>query len=90
VARYYFDVHENDRLHRDESGSDMEDLQAVRREAMNVLPRLALDTIKGDGDRQTFVVVVSDEGGTPVYAATLNFTGTWLSPSGEHPPGRER
>ena len=57
---------------------EFSDLEAVRLQAMRILPEIAKDEVPADGDRQTFTVMVTDEDGKPVYSAALNFTGMWL------------
>jgi hypothetical protein len=78
MARYFFHLNENGIMRRDEVGHDLPDLNAARREAMRTLPAIAYDEIPLDGDRQGFMVLVTDESGQPVYSATLNFTGLKL------------
>lgn len=78
MPRYFFDIHENDKAHRDDEGHDAPDLGTVRMEAMKALPQIAFDQIPKDGDRQTFVCLVTDEDGHPVYSGTLSYVGQWL------------
>ena len=78
MPRYFFDVHDIRGIHRDDHGHDLPDLEAVRKEAMRTLPEIAYDQMPSDGDRQSYVVLVTDEDGHPVYSATLNYTGLWL------------
>lgn len=78
MPRYYFDIHDGV-SQRDDTGTECDDLDAVRMEAIRTLPDVARDEIPKDGDRRTFTVLVTDENGHPVYSATLNFTGLWLT-----------
>lgn len=78
MSRYFFDVHDNGRIHRDDHGHELPDFDAVRNEAQKTLPEIAYHEIHKDGDRQSYVVVVTDEEGHPVYSATLSYTGLWL------------
>lgn len=77
MPRYFFDIHDG-RLQRDDEGTECADFEAARREAMISLPDVARWEIPADGDRQTYTVIVRDEAGTPVYTATLTFTGLRL------------
>lgn len=74
---FFFDVHDG-KITRDDEGQEVADLEAVRRLAMETLPRVAADEISSNGDKQNFVVLVRDEDKRPVYSATLNFVGLWL------------
>jgi hypothetical protein len=78
MPRFYFDLYHNDRFQKDAVGFVLEDVSKVRTEAVRLLPALIREEALKDGDRQFFTVLVSDEGGHPVYSATLNFVGLWL------------
>lgn len=78
MARYYFDIHDGFRLFRDDVGSDCSGQEAIRTEAMHVLPAIAWDSVPKDGDRQAFTVLVRNEGNLTVYTATMTFAGLWL------------
>ncbi len=77
MPRYYFDILDGG-PHEDDVGTECADDEAVRRIAMQTLPRIASDEIPADGDRRHFTVVARDEEGLPVYTATLSFAGVWL------------
>jgi glycine/D-amino acid oxidase-like deaminating enzyme len=78
MPRYFFDTHDGGTV-KDDTGTEFPDLDAVRKEAMRLLPDIARDEVPRDGDHRTFVVLVTDEDGRPVYSATLSYTGLWLS-----------
>ena len=78
MPRYFFDIHQDAKSYRDDIGHELPDLDAARKEAMRALPEIAYDEIAKDGDRQTFVVLVTGEDGRPLYSATLSFAGQWL------------
>ena len=78
MPRYFFDIQDGRKPYHDETGVEFSDLEAVRHQAMRVLPEIAKDEVPTDGDRQTFTVMVTDEDGKPIYSAALNFTGMWL------------
>lgn len=78
MPRYFFDIHDGQALRRDAVGIECQDAEAVRREAMQGLPEIALGTIPTDGDRQAFTVTVRNEANVTVYTATLTFAGWWM------------
>ena len=77
VPRYYFH-HRDGGAFNDETGEELPDDEAARREAMIALPEMARDMLHRNGDKQGYVIMVTDESGKPVYSATLNFAGVWL------------
>ncbi len=77
MARYFFHVHQNGKLYKDEEGTELASIDMVRLEAMMALPEIAKDEIPKDGDRQAFTVLVTDKAGHPVFSATLSFAGLW-------------
>lgn len=77
MTRYFFDIHDGSSA-RDDEGTECEELAAVRRHVLHLLPDIARDEVPEDGDRRTFSVHVTDEDGKSVYTATLTFTGLWL------------
>lgn len=85
MSRYYFDFHDGFRLVRDDVGSECSGQEAIRTEAMHVLPAIARDSIPKDGDRQAFTVLVRNKDNLTVYTATMTFAGLWL---GEKVPSR--
>ncbi|MEA1832668.1 hypothetical protein U8607_11305 [Methylobacterium durans] len=78
MPRYFFDIHDGG-PQRDDTGTELADLDDVRARVRRLLPDLARDDLGADGDRRVFTVLVTDEDGRGVYAATLNFTGMRLS-----------
>ncbi len=80
MPRYFFDIHDGERLYRDAEGSDCASLDEVRLEAMQSLPEVARHRIAlRDEDRQAFTVLVRDEQHNVIYSATLTFAGLWLN-----------
>jgi hypothetical protein len=77
MARYYFDVHDGGPRF-DDTGTELAELENVREQAKRLLPDIAREEIPREGDQRTFTVLVKDEGGKPVYSATLTFAGLWL------------
>lgn len=78
MPRYFFDFHDGQTLRRDPIGSECDDPEAVRQEAMHALSLLAKGVIPTGGDRQAFTVLVRDENDLTVYTATLTFAGLWI------------
>lgn len=77
MPRFFFDIHDHVTA-IDEVGFELPNHAAVRKAAMEALPKIAAEDIPADGDRRHFTVLVTDDEGHPVYSATLTFTGLWL------------
>lgn len=77
MPRDHFDIYDGS-LGRDDEGTTLVDLPAVRQHVLRLLPHIARDEVPDNGDRPTFSVVVADEDGKPIYTATLSYTGPWL------------
>jgi hypothetical protein len=78
MPRYFFDVQDDAHMSRDEDGYELDNVAAAYVQAKRLLPAIALDEVPRDGDRKTYVVVVSDEARVPIYSATLSFSGIIL------------
>ena len=78
MPRYFFDVHVDHDVQRDETGTEFDTLEEVRKEAQKLLPAIGYEEIPKDGDRRALMVLVTDEDGRSVYSATLNYAGLWL------------
>lgn len=78
MPRFFFDVREDGKVHRDEVGVECASPERATVEAKRLLPAIALDEVPRDGDHKSYSVVVNDAGGQPVYTAGLSFIGTWL------------
>lgn len=78
MARYFFDVDDGERRTLDRDGHEMVSPAAMRREAIGALPAIAADALP-DGDHRVFQVRVRDEGGRPVFHASLTLAAGWLS-----------
>lgn len=77
MPRYFFDVHDGGSFY-DEAGVEIATIDSVRTHTRRLLPDVAREELKAEGDRRTITVLVTDEDGRPVYTATLNYTGLWL------------
>lgn len=78
MPRFFFDIFANGERARDDEGLELPDKDVARRDAMRVLPAIAKDEAAKDGDRQAYMVLVTDEVGRPVYSATMTYSGLWL------------
>ena len=80
MPRYFFHLHDGG-SYVDEVGHELDNQESVRMEAMRALPDIARDAIPKDGDKQGYMILVTDADGDAVYSATLNYTGVWLRSS---------
>jgi hypothetical protein len=78
VTLYFFDLHIDNDVQRDEIGSRFDSLSEVRKAAQKLLPAVGYEELPLDGDNRLLAVIVTDESGRPVYSATLNYAGLWL------------
>lgn len=78
MPNYFFDVHNDGKVQKDDTGTECSDWQAVREAAMRFLPDIAREEMPKDGDQRSLVVLVTDENKHPIYSATLSFAGLWL------------
>ncbi len=74
---FYFDIVIRNDVSRDDEGSLCEDLNAVRREAIALLPQLARDELP-DGDSASFSALVRDADNQPVLQAELTLSTRWF------------
>ena len=77
MARYFFDFTNNGDLIQDKEGDELDGLQAVRAEAVAILPDLAKN-LEIDSDQHTFAVTARDVTGRPIFRAKLSFDCVWL------------
>jgi hypothetical protein len=71
MPRYRFDIHDGTRYTPDETGVELDGLNAVREEAARTLGQLAREILP-DGDRREVVIEVRDESGQRVLVAKLS------------------
>lgn len=71
MPRYFFDTYSGNRLHTDDTGLELEGLEAAKAEAQNALPDIARDELP-NGNHNTFVVSVRNEAGAVVLRAALS------------------
>ncbi len=78
---YFFDVHDRQGEHRDETGLDLPSLDSAIREARRALADMNRDALKSGGD-QVLEILIRDHGEGPVRLA-LSVTTEKLGPLGE-------
>jgi hypothetical protein len=78
MPRYFFNIYDHVVTH-DEEGVELENNTEIIKEIQNLLPKVVLNELPANGDRQLFAVVVTDETKKPVYVATLSYNGIMLS-----------
>ena len=77
MPRFFFDLDDGVRSDIDDTGLELADVQQAQREAVGVLPAIAMDLPPGR-DQRDLVAVVRDAGGHPVFRATLSLKAEWL------------
>ena len=77
MPRYFFDIHDGGPAY-DDTGTEFATLDDVRAEARRTLPDIAREDIPKGDDKRTFTCLVTEEGGKPVYAATITYAELWL------------
>lgn len=73
MPRYFFDIDDGRILTPDETGLELDDVEAVRREAIKALPEIAQDALPED-DRREVVVMAKDSAGRRILTARLTLT----------------
>jgi hypothetical protein len=76
MPRYFFDIIDGG-LVMDDEGIELPDAHAARTEALNVLPDIAKNLLHAKDERGVSVTV-RDEGGKPIFEATLTIEARWL------------
>ncbi len=72
MAKYYFDLRDNDLVYPDEDGMEQSSLASVRAEAIQTLAEYVRGTLRDD-TRHTLRVEVRDEESRPVLQAVMVF-----------------
>ncbi len=73
MSVFYFDTHDDQHTVRDDTGMELPDLEAARKEAMKLLPDIARDVLPNDGNRRDIIGDIRDETGRLVFTAHLAF-----------------
>lgn len=76
MPRYFFDVIDGG-LTVDDEGIGLPNMQAARAEALHALPDLAKNLLQTEDEREVSITV-RDEGGRPIFEATLTIRARWL------------
>ena len=71
MAQYFFDINDGRNKDFDETGHDLLDDGAARKEAIRELALMIDDEVPA-GDRESYVVTVRDASGVPIYVASAN------------------
>lgn len=74
MARFYFDLYENNALLADEFGDEFDSFEEARAQAISILPDMARNEIP-EGEHQEFGCDVRDASRVVVYRARLTFRG---------------
>lgn len=77
MARFYFDVNDGRTRSVDSDGVTFGSLDEARKAAIRELSLIIRDDLP-DGERESYVVSVRDETGTPVYVAMAAVLGETL------------
>jgi hypothetical protein len=72
MARYYFDVRDDEKVTFDEDGLVFHSLEAVKREAATALAEIAKDVIPG-AIRRVLAIEVRDDAKRPLLEARMVF-----------------
>ncbi len=76
MPRYFFDIHDGEKLECDRSGLVLHDLREARTEAVRALPEIVRDVLP-DGERRTVSVVIRCEDGNALFRASLTLNCEW-------------
>ncbi len=77
MARYYIDLMNGHGLVLDDVGQEFTSRESASREAVHVLPEIALDEAKDDAGL-SISVKVRDESGQYFFEANLSLVARWL------------
>lgn len=82
MPRFFFDTYDGDLFTPDETGQELDDLEAAKVEAQKALPEMAKDNLP-DGDQRAFIVSVRDEAGQVVLRIALSMIVEYPSQASE-------
>ena len=77
MPRFYFDINDGRTRTMDNEGHDLESFESARKLAVQELALIIRDDMP-DGERESYVVVLRDAQGVPVYVATATMIGEKL------------
>jgi len=76
MARFFFDVINGHGLERDETGVELNDADAIRKQVSQILTDIARDELPSE--KTTHIQInVRDEAGQDIYNGELFFRGGW-------------
>ncbi|MBJ3785498.1 DUF6894 family protein [Devosia sediminis] len=73
MPRYYFDIHDGERLAVDHVGTELDDLSSARDEATRTLSEIGAEEIPRDGPHREFAIAVRDDSGNVLFELRLTF-----------------
>jgi len=80
MPRYYFDIHDGERLTQGDDGQEFASREEMRDAAIRALPDIARDELP-NSDVHVFSVRVRDEDGAYVFEATMVLRSGWVDHS---------
>jgi hypothetical protein len=78
LPRYFFDTNDGECQSRDTEGTELADLETMRREATGLLPDMAREELP-DGNHRVFACRVRDDTGAEIFVATLTLEAEWTA-----------
>lgn len=75
---YYFDIDDTETYTRDDTGVDLDDDEAARRQAIGSMPQIASDILPDHGTRH-MVCTVKDEDRRPILSVSMSIVTIWLN-----------
>ena len=78
MPHFYFDIHDGERRSHDEDGIEMADFETARLQAIEVIPDLMREKLKGDESR-SFTVTIRDEEGVDLFRSSVLFQAEYLN-----------
>jgi hypothetical protein len=82
MPRFFFDIYDGDLFMSDETGQELDDLEAAKVEAQKALPEMAKDNLP-DSDQRAFIVSVRDGAGQVVLRIALSMIVEYPSQASE-------
>ncbi len=78
LTRFYIDLHDGHGLFEDNEGSDLQNVEQARAQALDLFSDLTRGPFL-DRENRKFIATVRDQRGNFLYRATLSFCGEWVS-----------
>jgi hypothetical protein len=77
VPHFFFDIDDGEHVTRDDVGLHYPDAEMAKDQAVSTLPDVARDVMP-DGAKRDFIVTMRNDGGTPIFRASLSLRTEWL------------